>query len=229
MMNESENDPVVVPEGGFHVPPAQHPNTQPNTETSTNETPTQSARFQNLNLASAYITKINPAEAETMMQTSSWELIRSKISKDVPDDALIVICAGKCFKRGSEAGLHLKGKMLGFIMLSRLIRGASNVREWCQSQNIRCRNADQKILVIGTKCWFKNPIKYPRFANNGNIVPFAKARFSENMIARMNQQIENVRTQTHFQFICILILGVVGTQSCIEHFRITIRRVALFL
>ena len=224
-MQESENDPVVVPEGGFHVPPAPNHDTQPNTDQSTNQTPTQTPRFHNLNLATAYITKINPAEAETMMQTSSWELIRSKISKNVPDDAVIVICAGKCFKRGSEAGLHLKGKMLGFIMLSRLIRGASNVREWCQSQNIRSRNADQKILIIRTKCWFKSPIKYPRFANNGNIVSFSKARFNQKMISRMNEQFENVSTQTHSQlswYHSLMLSGFVGPQSCVEHFTNTI-------
>lgn len=195
-MVESEDDMIVspVPSGGVHVPPVRSADVHvpPVPNSVSNQSSSTITVFQDLNLAHVYITKMNPAEAEAIMEDSCWELVRSKVHKDILDDAIIVVCAGKCCKRGSEAGLQLRGKILGLIQLNKVIRNPTEVNSWCRQHSIRFSHATRKILVIKTKCWFNDPVKYSTFSNNGNIVPFGRARLPQTNILQMTEAYSEV-------------------------------------
>lgn len=69
--------------------------------------------FQNLNLRKIFVTKMKTTEAETLMNEDIWYSIRTKVNKDIPQNAIIMIVTGKYTANGCVSISDIKQKILG--------------------------------------------------------------------------------------------------------------------
>lgn len=74
--------------------------------------------FQNLNLRNTYVTKMNTVEAEKILTGNAWYCLRSKVHREVRQNAIILLINGKHGERGSQSISDHKEKCMGMVTIS---------------------------------------------------------------------------------------------------------------
>lgn len=155
-----------------------------------NEKDVHGVRFHNLNMEDTYIIKIAPDIADSIFNHDKWFFTRGKVSKEILDNPMVLVVAGKYPNTGKTAPAEIKGRMLGFCEIQ--ILRDNKMLEFCFINNITPPTMDQKMLFIKTKAWFADPINFSRFGNNGYLQPIRSVQLPNFVLREIMIQFEKV-------------------------------------
>lgn len=75
----------------------------------------------------------------------------------------------------------------GWFQVSSIIRDKDEVQEFADEHGLQESTELKKILLIETKLWFKRPLNFHHYSNNGFVQTFTKANIPRKTIRKIIQ------------------------------------------
>ena len=148
--------------------------------------------YISLNIEDMYVTKLNTVEADKLVHQDDWYCIRSKVHREVRSNAVILLVAGGHGDKGAQSISPLKNNILGIFQCSAIIRDGKEIKRFSKRYKLKENIKNKKIMIIESKAWFKTPIFYPNYLNNGFVQPFQKAKFPGKIIQKIIKESNKV-------------------------------------
>ena len=148
--------------------------------------------FKSLNIQDIYVTKINTVEIDKIVHEDEWYCVRSKVHREVKQNAIILLVAGGHGDKGSQSISSLKNKIIGLFQCSAIIRDGDEIKRFSKRYKLEDSAKNKKIMIIESKLWFKKPIMFKNYLNNGFVQPFEKAPFPARIVNKIIKKANKV-------------------------------------
>lgn len=157
--------------------------------------------FKNLNLSDIYVLVVGPKHFGDFYAKDSWIVGGTKLKDDVPEQCVVLVCGGKSRFRAIDTTTDpnamtistddYKQQQIVGLMHVKILKN-DEMTLYCQSNHIKLEKNQSKLLVIGSKVRFDNPIPWTSISSHGNLAKFTECGIEENVIRKVIKECKNV-------------------------------------